>query len=435
MVRFSHDGRGIALRNSGPSAGKTVFVSNALPGEQVRLRIDKQHNRYDEATAVEILSASTERITPPCQHIAECGGCQLQHLNYTGQLNYKEAMLKEHLEHAIGDSNIPFEPYLAAPQQQFGYRRRARLSVPAPSHNKPYMGFRARGSDEIIKIQDCKTLHPTLNRLVPAIQQQLANMHGNRAIGHVELLLNEQATVATATVLIRMVEALNPQEQQAWANFSAQQQCDVLAQYNNGFKVIAAVTKQPLELGYFVDNEQLSYGPGEFIQVNPFVNHKMLAQALSWLELTGNETVLELFAGFGNFSIPLAKRCAKVVAVEVAEQQVMRGNSNATLANCNNLKFVRADLSRLFTDYAFGKEQIDVLFLDPPRAGAADVVADLSFIQPSSILYISCNATTFARDAAEIVKQGYRLEKVSMLDMFPQTAHAESMALFKRVLV
>ncbi len=327
-------------------------------------------------------------------------------------------MLKEHLEHAIGGNNIQLQPYLAAPLQQFGYRRRARLSVPAPGHNKPYMGFRARGSDEIIKVTDCKTLHPNLNRIIPAIQQQLANMHGNRSIGHVELLLNEQATTSTASVLIRMVETLSPQEQQAWANFSTKYQCDVIAQYNSGFKVIAAVTEQPLELGYLVDNEQLAYGPGEFIQINPFVNDKMLAQALSWLELTGEETVLELFAGFGNFSIPLAKRSAKVVAVEVAEQQVMRGNTNAALANCNNLEFVRADLSR-----------------PPPRAGAADVVADLSFIQPTSILYISCNATTFARDAAVIIKQGYTLEKVSMLDMFPQTAHAESMALFKRSLL
>jgi len=433
ILRFSHDGRGIAQRNTGPSAGKTVFVSNALPGEQVRLRIDKQHNRFDEATAVEVLTASAQRIKPPCLHASECGGCQLQHLNYAAQLEYKEDMLKEHLEHATDSNEVPLKPYVATVQHQFGYRRRARLSVPAPGAHKPYMGFRARGSDEIIKVSDCKTLHPTLNSLVPMLQQQLASMHGNRAIGHIELLLNEQANTATASVLIRMVETLTEQEQQSWANFSKQHQCDVIAQYNNGFKVIAAVSEKPLELGYHVDNEQLGYGPGEFIQINSFVNNKMLEQALSWLELTGQETVLELFAGFGNFSIPLAKRCAKVVAVEVAEQQVARGNMNAKLAQCSNLEFVRADLSRPFTDFTFGKEAVDILFLDPPRAGAADVVADLSYINPTSILYISCNATTFARDAAEIIKQGYSLEKVSMLDMFPQTAHAESMALFKRL--
>lgn len=433
ILRFSHDGRGIAQRNAGPSAGKTVFVSNALPGEQVRLRIDKQYNRFDEAVAVEVLTASAQRITPPCLHASNCGGCQLQHLNYAAQLEYKESLLKEHLAHATGSNNVPLEPYVAAAQQQLGYRRRARLSIPAPGSHKPYMGFRARGSDEIIKISDCKTLHPTLNNLVPMLQQQLASMHGNRGIGHIELLLNEQTTNTIASVIIRMVDKLTEQEQQSWANFSRQHQCDVIAQYNSGFKVIGAVSKTPLELGYLVDNERLDYGPGEFIQINSFVNSKMLEQALTWLELKGEETVLELFAGFGNFSIPLAKRCAKVVAVEVAKQQVERGNKNAELAQCRNLEFVRADLSRPFTDYTFGKVKVDVLFLDPPRAGAADVVADLSYINPTSILYISCNATTFARDAAEIIRQGYSLEKVSMLDMFPQTAHAESMALFKRI--
>ncbi len=366
--------------------------------------------------------------------MADCGGCQLQHLNYNGQLSYKEAMLKEHLEHATENNKVPLEPYLAAPQQQFRYRRRARLSIPAPSRHNPFMGFRARGSDEIIPISDCKTLHPTLNALLPPLQQQLALMQGNRALGHIELLLNEHTETSNATVLIRMLEAFNEQEKQAWQGFSVAHQCDVIAHYNSGFEVVAAITEAPLELGYKVDNERLTYGPGEFIQINSFVNDKMLAQALSWLELTGEETVLELFAGFGNFSIPLAKRCAKVVAVEVAEQQVVRGNRNAAQANCHNLEFIRADLSQPFTNYPFGQQQVDVLFLDPPRAGAADVVADISFIQPNTILYISCNATTFARDAAQIINQGYQLEKVSMLDMFPQTAHAESMALFKRIM-
>jgi len=435
VLRLNHDGRGVAIRNSGSGAGKTVFVSNALPTEQVRVRIDKQHNRFDEAMAVEILSASPDRVAPPCQYVAECGGCQLQHLHYEGQLSYKEAMLKEHIEHAANIDKVKLEPFVADPQHAFGYRRRARLSIPPPSRNTPFMGFRARGSDEIIAINDCKTLHPTLNRLLPALQQQLGQMLGNRGLGHIELLVNETKHSESATVLIRMLETFSEQEQQAWRAFSAKNECDVIAHYNSGFEVVAAVTEQPLELGYLVDNERLTYGPGEFIQINSFVNEKMLNQALNWLELTGKETVLELFAGFGNFSIPLAKRCTKVVAVEVAEQQVIRGSRNAALANCDNLEFIRADLSQPFTDYAFGQQQIDVLFLDPPRAGAADVVADLSFIQPKSILYISCNATTFARDAAEIIKQGYTLEKVSMLDMFPQTAHAESMALFKRTML
>ncbi|WP_157980744.1 23S rRNA (uracil(1939)-C(5))-methyltransferase RlmD [Aliidiomarina taiwanensis] len=425
ILRLNHDGRGVAIRKS----GKTVFVSNALPGEQVRLRVDKQHKRFDEATAVEILQASPQRIPPACRYADRCGGCQLQHMPYEAQLNYKEELLTDHLKHLAGLQAVKLEPSVAAPDNAFHYRRRARLSIPPPGE-AVRLGFRARGSDDVIAVEDCKTLHPTLNALLPALQETLKAMHGNRSLGHVELLLNEQQDNAHASVIVRMLESFNEDESALWQAFARTHSCDVVAQYNHGFEVVAATCETPLELGYRVDNERLHYGPGEFIQVNAHVNEQMVAQALAWLELKGTETVLELFAGFGNFSVPLAKRSAKVVAVEVAEQQVTRGSINAELAKCHNLKFIRADLSKPFTEYAFGKQPVDVMLLDPPRAGAADVVADLSYVQPERILYISCNAATFARDAAVIMEQGYQLVKVSMLDMFPQTAHAESMALF-----
>lgn len=427
ILRLNHDGRGVAIRKS----GKTVFVSNALPGEQARLRIDKQHKRFDEATAVEILKPSPQRIAPACQYADRCGGCQLQHMPYQAQVDYKQTLLSEHLEHLAGLQKVELEPYVADSKHAFHYRRRARLSIPPPGQ-ATHLGFRARGSDDVIAIDDCKTLHPVLNALLPALQKVIKDMQGNRALGHVELLLNEQQDTAHASVIVRMLEPFSDKEAALWQAFADSHHCDVIAQYNHGLQVVAATNDTPLELGYWVDNERLRYGPGEFIQINAHVNKKMVAQALHWLELKGTETVLELFAGFGNFSVPLAKRSAKVVAVEVAEQQVTRGSVNAELANCANLKFIRADLSKPFTEYAFGKQPVDVMLLDPPRAGAADVVADLSYVQPERILYISCNAATFARDAAVIMEQGYQLVKVSMLDMFPQTAHAESMALFLR---
>lgn len=381
-----------------------------------------------------MLQASPERVAPLCQHAAHCGGCQLQQLNYAGQLAYKEALLQEQVQQSTGLTQLKLAPYLAAPEYAFGYRRRARLSIPAPNkHSNPFLGFRAPSSNTIIPIHDCKILHPTLNQLLPGLQKLLSTLPTQHDFGHIELLLNEQETQLTATLVLRLLKPLSTAASKQWQEFSKQYQCDVLAHYQQGFEVVAGITTTPLTLGVKLYGQQLAYGAGEFIQVNPVINEKMIQQALDWLHLTGKETVLELFSGFGNFSIPLALHSAQVIAVEVAAAQVARGRANAALAACDNLTFLQADLSRPFNQYDFSQQPVDVLFLDPPRTGAADVVADLSFTQPQRILYISCHPATFARDAATILRQGYQLEKLGLVDMFPQTAHGESMALFTRV--
>ncbi|WP_113908087.1 23S rRNA (uracil(1939)-C(5))-methyltransferase RlmD [Aliidiomarina celeris] len=428
ILRLNHDGRGVAKNVN----GKTVFVTNALPGESVRIRIDQNHSRFDEATAVEVLKASAQRTEPFCPHYQSCGGCQLQHLHYAEQMNYKEQVLREQLDHYSALKNVTFSAPVSCAQQQQGYRRRARLSIPAPNSAAPYLGFRGKGSQRVVAIEQCAVLHPLLNALIKPLQDLIAHFPKRHTLGHVELQLNEHNEQNTVTIIIRTLKPFLPNERELIEEFAAQHGCDVIADYGDSVEVLHAHSAAPLELGYKLKQAQLTFGFNEFVQVNPFVNQAMIDQALDWLNLSGNEYVLELFAGFGNFSIPLAQSTKAVVAVEVASAQVQRGQQNAAANGCRNLEFLQADLSQPFRQFPFGQKPVDVLFLDPPRAGALEVVEDLSTIQPSRILYVSCNPATLARDIATMVEQGYSLEKICVMDMFAHTSHTEAMALLHR---
>ncbi|MCC5855992.1 MAG: 23S rRNA (uracil(1939)-C(5))-methyltransferase RlmD [Idiomarina sp.] len=432
IERLSHDGRGVVRNRS----GKTVFVEGALPGESVRINVDKRHARFDEATTVEVLNPSESRIEPACPHFSSCGGCQLQHLQYEAQISYKEAMVKEHMAHIGQVDDLPMTSPLALRSHQWHYRRRARLSVKLNKKKQPEFGFRARSSDALVAVEQCPVLEPTLSNLIQPLRALILQLEDQASLGHLELLLNdEKANQVTPVIVVRVTSKLSAADQQLWLTFAQRHACRIIVQDNptdqdSHFHELGLQADEPPQLNYRVHDDTLRFGPGEFIQVNPHVNELMVKQALEWLDLSGNELVLELFAGFGNFSVPVARNARSVIAIEGADLHVLRGNENAQRLGLNNLKFLRADLNEPWHALRSDLNNIDVLLLDPPRAGAAAVLADLSRLKPSKILYVSCNPATLARDAQTMLQQGYKLEKLCMMDMFAQTAHAEAMALF-----
>lgn len=425
IARLSHDGRGVARDQH----GKTVFVSGALAGEQVTAQITQARSRYNEARISSVVSASPERVTPVCPHYEQCGGCSLQHLAHQGQVAHKQATLQE----LFRRENIPL-PSLAAPitASAYGYRRKARIGVKYSKANGLVMGFRARTSNELIAIQHCAVLQPALQPLLPALQAFLPTLQGKANIGHIELIAADNGN----HVLVRFLQPLSSNDQHHWQTWATAHSVALWQQHDDEVSPVAhqlmPTYHQPsLRANGKESTVKLQFTPRDFLQVNPQVNQLMLQQAADWLKLTGSEQVLDLFAGFGNLTLPLAPLCQHMIGIEVVAQQVVQAQTNARYNELTNVHFYQADLSQPFHTAAWAQQQFDVVILDPPRAGAEQVCLEISQLKPKKILYVSCNPATLARDAKLLAQQGYRLTQLGMLDMFPQTDHMESMALFE----
>lgn len=426
IERISHDGRGI-----GHWQGKTLFVEGALPGETVTARLLREQARFGEAVAETIAQPAPERASAPCIHYDRCGGCQLQHIATDHQLVVKETAVLEQLQRWAGLA--PRERLAPIQSASSGYRGRARLGVWYERDGSVTLGFRQRRRRELTPIDRCVVLEPILERLLTPLHQWLRALHSRGAITHVELI----AAAEGAAVVLRQVKPLAESDRSALADLARTQECRVWLQ-DTGDGPLKDASGQACDprLSYHLPHQELTLGfhPGDFTQVNQPVNRLMVARALDLLQLSSEDRVLDLFCGIGNFTLALARHCGQVVGVEAAESMVARGRENAARAGLENVQFIAADLARLS-----GRElrrrcgRISALLLDPPREGAREILEAIGQLGPNRVVYVSCNPATLARDAGILAENGYRLQSLGVLDMFPHTAHVESMALFVRV--
>ncbi len=418
IERLANDGRGIAHAD-----GRTWFVAGALAGESVEARVLAARSQVVEARAERILTASALRRTPACALAGQCGGCTLQHLPHAEQVALKQRALAEQLQRVAGLQPQQWAaPLLGA---ELGYRRRARLAVRFdPRSRHLSVGFRAAASQAIVDLDACPVLVQALHPLLAALPAQLRALHKPQAIGHVELFQG-----SAVAVLVRHTQPLPEEDRQALRAFCAQQGAQLWWQGEG--EPQADDPAQPL--GYALEDGtlNLAWRPGDFVQVNAAVNARMIAQALDWLAPQPGERVLDLFCGLGNFALPLARRCASVVGVEGVAAMVERATANAAANGLENAHFFRADLSEPLGRAVWARGGFAAVLLDPPRDGAAAAVEGLHALGARRVLYVSCNPATLARDAAILARHGYRLTRAGILDMFPQTAHVEAMALFE----
>ncbi|MDA7086076.1 23S rRNA (uracil(1939)-C(5))-methyltransferase RlmD [Pseudomonas sp. SA3-5] len=419
IERLANDGRGIAF-----VLGRTWFVSGALPGEQVEARVLGARSQVVEARSERILSASPERRVEPCAHARTCGGCSVQHMSHADQLALKQRMLSEQFSRLANLQPAEWAPPLVGPE--FGYRRRARIAVRWDvKHKRLDVGFRAAASQDIVAIADCPVLVQPLQPILRALPALLRALEYPQAIGHIELFYG-----SASAVLVRHIAALGEAD-------LARLQAFCVA-HDGQLWLHGSGAPQPFEpeqsLGYHLPrwDLQLAYRPGDFVQVNALVNEAMVAQALDWLAPQADERVLDLFCGLGNFALPLARQAREVVAVEGVQAMVERAAQNAASNGLDNLHFFQADLANSLVESGWAQGGFAAVLLDPPRDGALQVVRQIGSLGAKRLVYVSCNPTTLARDTAELLAQGYRLEKAGILDMFPQTAHVEAMALFVR---
>ncbi len=419
---LTHEGHGVARVN-----GKAVFIPGTLPGEVVRFVYTERKRNYDTGKIQEILTASVDRITPACPHFDICGGCNLQHLAAHKQLEFKQKILLDNLQR-IGHV-IPKEVVAPVTGLAWGYRRKARLGTRFVHKKQRLMiGFREKASHLLADLAVCETLHPNVGHKLADIATLVRSLSCFQSVPQVEVAIADNATA----MVLRHLEPLTTQDMDLLVNMAKQTGWH-LYQQPKGLDSIAPVWPKDSTLSYQVDRQQitLQFVPSDFIQVNREVNLAMIDAAIAELQLDESTTVLELFSGLGNFSLPIARRAAQVVAVEGDSGLVARARENAQRNGITNVQHHIADLSRDCQDFPWMKARYHRVLLDPPRNGAAEVLPGIVATRAQRIVYVSCNPSTLARDAGILVNQyGYHLQQVGVLDMFPHTAHVEALAVF-----
>ncbi len=428
ILDLSHDGRGVARRpDSDANAGKTVFVAGALPGERVMAKQTARSRHFDEAATLEVLTASPDRVTPRCPHFGTCSGCVLQHLAEDRQILYKQQILLDNLQrigHVQPGTLLPPLTDVA-----WGYRRKGRLSVRrVEKKDKTLVGFREADPRFVADLSECHTVIPAIGMKLGAISALVDGLDARRDIPQIEFIAGD----ATVALVIRHLQPLGERDRAALIAFAQAEQFAIFLQ-PGGVDSVQALWPEAPALTFSLPrwNVELAFRPLDFIQVNAGLNDRMIARALELLDVQADDRVLDLFCGLGNFTLPLARVAREVVGVEGEAGLVARARENATRNAMTNVQFHAADLAQDLSGHAWMRAGFDRLLLDPPRSGADGVLKQLPLKGLKRIVYVSCHPGSLARDAGYLVNErGWTLVSAGVMDMFPHTAHVESIAVF-----
>ncbi|WP_022950768.1 23S rRNA (uracil(1939)-C(5))-methyltransferase RlmD [Leucothrix mucor] len=409
--------------------GKAVFVGGALPGEKVVFTYTAINRKFDEGYVSEVLEASPERVEPGCPHFQICGGCSMQHLDVEKQIHHKQQAMLDALKH-IGKV-IPetvFDPMVG---DLWGYRRKARLGVRyVRKKEKVLVGFRERAGRFLADIDACRVLHPSVGEKLPELQALIVQMDARETIPQIEVAVGDNATA----LVFRHLEPLSDKDQQLLLEFAKVHDFQMYLQ-PKGPTTVHCIWPENPELFYEHPEfeTKVKFGPQDFFQVNSSINRQMVPRAVELLELDGTQKVMDLFCGLGNFTLPIARNAAEVVGVEGDSVMVQRAKQTALDNGISNTNYFTFDLTADVKHEPWMKQKYDRILLDPPRSGAKEVIEHFGKLGAKRIVYVSCHPGTLARDAGELVHtHGYRLEGAGVMDMFPHTAHVESIAVFVR---
>jgi len=415
----------------------TYFVQGALPKEQCDVEILSVKKTVAQATTVKVVVPSEHRVEPFCPVFEQCGGCQLQHIEPQAALLQRDTALCEMMERQLSMSASAWQKPLSGKRPQ--YRRKARLAIDARNVDNVKLGFREAGSNKVVNVSTCPILTPTLTALPGLLQTCISGFDSAKYIGHISLMeTDSNESTNTAWVTIKHTKPLEASLLDTLITL-AKEQCFSLSLENKRGAIRSlydATQSQPLRDTassakiYTVDGFWLSPSANDFVQVNKAVNEQMIYQALSWLDVGSDERVADWFCGLGNFTLPLAKTGAHVQAVEGVAEMVQRAKVNASAQGIENVEWLHLDLADETNVEQSLAHGFDKVLLDPSREGALTVCHALVKAMPKAIVYVSCNPSTFARDAKVLLDGGYAIEKAGAVEMFPFTHHMEMMALF-----
>jgi 23S rRNA (uracil1939-C5)-methyltransferase len=422
---LDHEGRGVARVD-----GKAVFIDGALPGESVSFRRVRRQRRYDDAVVVDVLEPSPERVTPRCRHFGTCGGCSLQHLGHSAQLAAKQQIVADAIERIGSTRPGQWLPPLTGPQ--WSYRRRARLGCKfVDKKGRQLVGFRERGSPLLADLASCEVLAAPVGNLIAPLAELIGSLEIRRRVAQVEVAVAEGVTA----LVLRVLEAPAAADLARLAAFESAHGVALYLQ-PGGLDTVRPLTEPAVPLRYGLPGlpAGIEFAPTDFVQVNGELNRLMVERAIAMLAPQPEDRVLDLFCGLGNFSLPLARLAASVDGVEGDAALVARARENAVRNGIANAAFHAADLTAVAADAGWARVGHDLVLLDPPRAGAREILPVAARSRPRRIVYVSCHPGSFARDAGILVHElGYRLVTAGIMDMFPHTSHVESIAMFEPV--
>jgi 23S rRNA (uracil1939-C5)-methyltransferase len=434
VASLDQEGRGVARVD-----GKAVFVEGALPGERAAITTLKRKPNYEIARADRILRASPARVDPRCPHFGVCGGCSLQHFDAGAQVAAKQRALEDALWHLGRVRAETLLPPIHGPA--WGYRHRARLSVRhVAKKGGVLVGFHEKKSSYVADMTSCAVLPPKVSALLPALRSLVGALTIRDRLPQIELAMGDGATATggdpMCVLVLRILEPLAPRDEAALAEFADAHGVRFWLQPGGPETAVPLHPADP-QPAYTLPEFGLvfPYAPTEFTQVNPAINRVLVRRAMALLDPRPGERIADFFCGLGNFTLPIARRGASVTGVEGSAPLVRRAEAIAARNGLGERATFRvANLFAATPESFEALGPLDKVLLDPPREGAIALVKALPGDgTPSRIVYVSCSPATLARDAAVLVHDhGYALSTAGVVNMFPHTAHVESIALFQR---
>jgi 23S rRNA (uracil1939-C5)-methyltransferase len=428
---LDQEGRGVAHVD-----GKTIFIDGALPNERVTYQSQHIKASYEVANIVEVLTPSTQRVTPKCPHFGLCGGCKLQHLDAISQVEEKQKLLEADLWHIGKVKAENMLPPLYGPA--WGYRHKARLSVKyVQKKERVLVGFNEKGTRFVADMNSCEVLTPAVSALIAPLQAMIFELTIRDKLPQIELAVGEDSVIV---LILRIMDVLSENDETLLKTFADNHNVQIWTQTKGPDTIKPFYVKGGLQaapvLAYSLPEFDLNYPfkPNEFTQVNPQINREMVSRAMQLLNPQAGENIADFFCGIGNFTLPIARSGATVLGLEGLENLVERANESAALNKIDNAKFDVADLFKMTPEILSELGHFDKWLIDPPRDGAHELVKAISEnTSPKVIVYVSCNPATLARDAGILVNEkGYKLVSAGVINMFPHTAHIESIAYFTK---
>jgi 23S rRNA (uracil1939-C5)-methyltransferase len=425
---LDHEGRGVAHVE-----GKTIFIEGALPGETVGYSSYRKKPNFEMAHIDGILKSSPMRVTPGCPHFGMCGGCALQHLEFSAQVAAKQRVLEDNLWHIARVRPETMLPAVYGPP--WGYRHKARLRARyVPAKGRVLVGFNEKASSYVADMRQCDILPPHISALIVPLQELLMQLSIRDRMPQIEVAVGDQVSV----LVLRILEPINTADEALLHAFGERHNVQLWLQSKGPETATPFHPLSAPELTYSLPEFDLTYPfmPTEFTQVNPHINRVLVRRAMALLDPQPGERIADLFCGLGNFTLPIARRGAQVLGLEGSASLVRRARQNAERNGLERqTEFREADLFVITPEEMAALGRFDKLLIDPPRDGALELIKALPEDKPNRprrIVYISCNPATLARDAGLLVQvKCYRLTACGVVNMFPHTAHVESVAVFE----
>jgi 23S rRNA (uracil1939-C5)-methyltransferase len=424
---LDHEGRGIAHAD-----GKVVFIEGALTGERVTYSSYRKKNNYEQAKVEQILKQSFMRVQPKCPVFGVCGGCSMQHLEPRAQVAVKQRVLEDNLQR-IGKvkPEVVLSPIYGL---SWAYRQRARLSVRhVLKKEKTLVGFREQNGKYVANMQHCEILTPKIASLLPLLGELNEKFTARDIIPQIEVAVGEHVDV----LVLRILAALTPSDEALIKEFADKHQVQFWTQTKGPETVIPFYPLDAPALSYSLPEFGITmpFAPTEFTQVNSDMNRLMVSRAMRLLAPQAGERIADFFCGLGNFTLPIARSGAQVLGIEGSDALVRRAKQNAEYNGLSaNTSFQMLNLFEMDEATLARAGRFDKWLVDPPRDGAIELMRSISdATAPQRIVYVSCSPSTLARDAEVLVHaKGYTLKAAGVMNMFPQTSHVESIAVFER---